>query len=64
MKVSLLSNLGLLSQPDQLARQVASSSSLLQATELLSFRTLLHPTGCALLSLPLALSGRDEIVTW
>ena len=34
MKVSLLSNLDLLSQPDQLARQFASSSSLLQATEL------------------------------
>ena len=48
----LLSILGLLSQPDQLARQVATSS-LLQTTGLLSFRTLLHPTGCALLSFAL-----------
>ena len=54
MKVSLQSNLDLLSQPDQLARQVASSSSsLLQTIELLSFRTLLHPTGCALFSFTL-----------
>ena len=53
MKVSLLSNLNLLSQPDQLARQVATSSSSMQTTELLSFRTLLHPTGCALLSFAL-----------
>ena len=53
MKVSLLSNLDLPSQPDQLARQVVASSSLLQATELLGFRTLLHPTGCAVLSFTL-----------
>ena len=66
MKVSLLSNLDLLSQPDQLARQVASSSSPLQAAELLSFRTLLHPTGCALLSFTLGTleAGEDcHVVT-